>query len=70
MFTKPKTTLKRKPSHSEITDVCGDVTNSRLDDKLPLASLWLFLVEDILSKDRIQNYSFFLISRKMKPREM
>ena len=51
MFTKPKTTLKRKPSHSEITNVCGDVTNSRLDDKLPLASLWLFLVEDILSKD-------------------
>ena len=70
MFTKPKTTLTIKPSHSEITNVCGDVTNSRLDDKLPLASLWLFLVEDILSKDRIQNYSFFLISRKMKPREM
>ena len=50
MFTKPKTTLKRKPSHSEITNVCGDVTNSRLDDKLPLASLWLFLVEVILSE--------------------
>ena len=50
MFTKPKTTLNRKPSHSEITNVCGDVTNSRLDDKLPLASLWLFLVEVILSE--------------------
>ena len=41
-----------------------DVTNSWLDDKLPLADLWLFLVEVI------QNYCFFLISKKMKPREM
>ena len=49
---------------------CRDVTNSWLDDKLPLAGLWLFLVEVILFKKRIQNYSFFLISRKMKPREM
>ena len=49
---------------------CRDVTNSWLDDKLPLAGLWLFLVEVILSKERIQNYSFFLISRKMKPRNM
>ena len=49
--------------------VCGDVTNSLLDNKLPLAGLWLFLVEFILSKERIQNYSFFLISRKMKSRE-
>ena len=50
--------------------MCRDVTNSWLDDKLPLAGLWLFLVEVILSKERIQNYSFFLISRKMKPRKM
>ena len=49
---------------------CRDVTNSRLDNKVPLADLSLFLVEVILSKERIQNYSFFLISRKMKPREM
>ena len=28
-----------------------DVTNSWLDDKLPLAGLWLFLVEVILSKE-------------------
>ena len=49
---------------------CRDVTNSWLDDKLPLAGLWLFLVEVILSKERIQNYSFFLISRNMKPRKM
>ena len=49
---------------------CRDVTNSGRDHKLPLADLWLFLVEIILSKERIQNYSFFLISRKMKPREM
>ena len=33
--------------------VCRDVTNSWLDDKLPLAGLWLFLVEVILSKERI-----------------
>ena len=50
--------------------LCIDVTNSLLDDKLPLAGLWLFLVEFILSKERIQNYSFFLISRKMKPIKM
>ena len=49
---------------------CRDVTNSWLDDKLPLAGLWSFLVEVILSKERIQNYSFFLISRNMKPRKM
>ena len=49
---------------------CRDVTNSWLDDKLPLAGFWLFVIEVILSKERIQNYSFFLISRKMKPREM
>ena len=49
---------------------CRDVTNSWLDHKLPLAGLWLILVEVILSKERIQKYSFFLISRKMKPREM
>ena len=49
---------------------CRDVTNSWLDDKLPLAGLSLFLVEVILSKERIQNYSFFLISRNMKPRKM
>ena len=49
--------------------VCRDETNSWLDDRLPLAGLWLFLVEVILSKERIQNYSFFLISRKMKPRK-
>ena len=50
--------------------LCIDVTNSWLDDKLPLAGLWLFLVQVILSKERIQNYSFFLISRNMKPRKM
>ena len=49
---------------------CRDVTNSWLDDKLPLAGLWLVLVEVILSKEKIQNYSFFLISRNMKPRKM
>ena len=49
---------------------CRDVTNSWLDDKLPLAGLWLFLVEVILSKERNQNYSFLLISRKMKPRKI
>ena len=49
--------------------VCRDVTNSRLDDQLPLAGLWLFLVEVILSKEGIQNYTFFLISREMKPRK-
>ena len=43
---------------------CRDVTNSWLDDKLPLAGLWLFIVEVILSKERIQNYSLFLISIK------
>ena len=36
--------------------LCRDVTNSWLDDKLPLAGLWLFLVEVTLSKERIQNY--------------
>ena len=36
--------------------LCIDVTNSWLDDKLPLAGLWLFLVEVTLSKERIQNY--------------
>ena len=55
---------------SIVFGMCRDVTNSWLDDKLPLAGLWLFLVEVILSKERIQNYSFFLISRKMKPRKM
>ena len=35
--------------------MCGDVTNSWLDDKLPLAGLWLVLVEVILSKERVQN---------------
>ena len=54
------------PSYTEY----GDVTNSWLNDKLPLAGLWLVLVEVILSKERIQNYSFFLISRKMKLREL
>ena len=49
---------------------CRDVTNSWLDDKLPLAGLWLFFVEFILSKEKIQNYSFFLISRNMKPTKM
>ena len=49
---------------------CRDVTNSWLDDKLPLAGLWLFLVEVILSKEKIQNYSFFIIWRNMKPRKM
>ena len=49
---------------------CRDVTNSWLDDKLPLAGFWLFVIEVILSKERIQNYSFFLISRNMKPRKM
>ena len=44
--------------------VCGDVINSLLDDKLPLANLWLVLVEAILSKKRIQNYSFFFIQGK------
>ena len=43
-------------------NVCEDVTNNWVDDKLPLAGLWLVLVEVILSKERIQNYSFFLIS--------
>ena len=38
--------------------LCRDVTNSRLDDKLPLADLWLFLVEVILCKKRMQHYSF------------
>ena len=33
-----------------------DVTNSWLDDKLLLAGLWLFLVDVVLSKERIQNY--------------
>ena len=41
-----------------------------LDDKLPLAGLWLVLVEVILSKERIQKNYFFLISRKMKLREL
>ena len=49
---------------------CRDVTNSWLDDKLPLAGFWLFVIEVILSKERIQNYSFFLISKNMKPRKM
>ena len=49
---------------------CRDVTNSWLDDKLPLAGFWLFIIEVILSKERIQNYSFFLISKNMKPRKM
>ena len=49
---------------------CRYVTNSWLDDKLPLAGWWLFIVEVILSKEKIQNYSFFLISRNMKPRKM
>ena len=35
-----------------LDNVCRDVTNSWLDDKLPLAGLWLFLVEVILSKER------------------
>ena len=48
---------------------CGHVTNSWLDDKLTLAGLWLFLLEVILSKERIQNYPFFLISKKMKLNE-
>ena len=39
-----------------LDNVCRDVTNSWLDDKLPLAGLWLFLVEVTLSKERIQNY--------------
>ena len=34
--------------------MCADVTNSWLDNKLPLAGLWLFLVQVILSKERIQ----------------
>ena len=42
----------------------GDVTNSWLDDKLPLAGLWLVLVEVILSKERIQNYSSSLFQGK------
>ena len=41
---------------NKVKDMCRDVTNSWLDDKLPLAGLWLFLVEVILSKERIQNY--------------
>ena len=49
---------------------CGDVTNSWMDDKLLLTGLRLFLVEVILSKKWIRNYSFFVISRKMKPREL
>ena len=49
---------------------CGDITNSWLDGKLPLAGLWLVLVEVIPSKERIQNYSFFLISTKMELREL
>ena len=43
--------------------VCGDETNSWLNDKLPFASLGLFLVQVIL-------YSFLLIPRKMKLREL
>ena len=41
---------------------CRDVTNSRLDNKVPLADLSLFLVEVILSKERIQrkNSKLFL----------
>ena len=53
-----------------LDNVCRDVTNSWLDDKLPLAGFWLFIIEVILSKERIQNYSFFLISKNMKPRKM
>ena len=50
--------------------VCGDVTISSLDGKLPLAGLWVVLVEVILSKERIHNYSFFLISRRMELTEL
>ena len=44
--------------------MCRDVTNSWLDGKLPLAGLWLFLVEVIFSKEKIQNYSFPLFQEK------
>ena len=50
--------------------MCRDVRNSLVDDKLPLGGLWLFSVEVMLFKEIVQNYSFFLISRNVKPREM
>ena len=33
--------------------LCNDITNSLLDDKLPLAGLWVFLIEVTLSEERI-----------------
>ena len=49
--------------------LCNDVTNSWLDDKLPLAGLQVFLIEVTLFKET-QSSSFSLITRKMKFRKM
>ena len=65
-----KKVYKKRNIKFRVNQMCGDVTNSRLDDKLPFTGLWLVLVEVKLSKERIQNYSLFLISRKMELREL